>query len=48
MIKEIKKIFWRLGLTDDVCPFCGEKLQRHGWYPDELYTCPDRECQFNR
>ncbi|MGC1122264.1 MAG: hypothetical protein WBA22_14330 [Candidatus Methanofastidiosia archaeon] len=47
MFAKIKKLLWSLGLTDDVCPYCSAKLKRHGWYPNERYTCPDPKCQFN-
>lgn len=30
MLANIKKVFWKLGITDDICPFCGKELESHG------------------
>ncbi len=48
MIKKhsIRYGLWMLNLRKS-CPYCGDKIITHGFYPDERYTCENMECKFN-
>ena len=46
LVVPFKLLLWRLWLTKDVCPYCGEKLKEQGY--GAHFICPNEECEFNR
>ncbi len=52
MIKKFRYWLWVLGLGGDKCPYCGEKLMEHGFWPNDRWTCQEgstmRSCEFNK
>jgi hypothetical protein len=44
--RSFKFLLWKLGFYK-ACPYYGDKIISHGFYPDERYTCENTECRFN-
>lgn len=49
IINSFKIFLWKLGLYNDNCPFCHNKLLGHGFGEYGMpayYTCETKECEF--
>ena len=45
--RNLNYLTWRIGLRKS-CPCCGGLILRHGWEPNEYYTCLAEKCSFNK